>query len=97
VALLLGSECRLLLIGEGAHRDVITAARDAAADDAVVRVADVTTLQMGPHTVLVHLDLVVRAGQSAEQLVGALARIERRARGRQRDIDRVAFHLATSD
>lgn len=96
VAIVLGAECRGLLVGERALPDVITGAGDVArAHPDVEEVREVNTMQIGPDEVLLTLSLVFRDGATGHALGRAAGELDRSIRGRFPEIKRVFLDAGT--
>lgn len=77
VALLLISESRALLVGEGADRNTLRRIRQLALDDpAVERAAYPMTMYFGPHNVLLTMDIQFGKGLSGGSIEQAVDRVE---------------------
>lgn len=87
VATLLVYETRSLVMGERADPELAGAVRAIADEErSVTEVARLRTMQIGPRHVLLNMDLRFRAGLSAEDLLAALDRVERRIRDAHPDV-----------
>ena len=83
VALLIGYEVRGLLIGESADPELVRQVRELAEDDSAVdRANPPVTVQLGPESVLVALELQFCSGASSGEVTEAIDRIEHAIRGR---------------
>ena len=81
VATLLVYETRSLIMGESADPDLIRSIRAIAMDEPCVRdVPKLRTMQIGPHHVLLNMDLRFHPEISTDELFGALDAVERRIR-----------------
>ena len=81
VAILLVYETRALMMGESADTDVVRSVRAIAENDpSVDGVARLLTMQLGPHRVLLNIDVQFRPHLSARELFDAVDRIEGRVR-----------------
>ncbi|HWC17410.1 MAG TPA: cation transporter, partial [Terriglobales bacterium] len=90
VSFLLARECSHLLLGERAHRTTIEAVRRVVEKDPDVESAShPLTMQMGPHEVLLNLEIEFRDGLSTEQLESVIERLEKAIRHVQPDIKRI--------
>jgi cation diffusion facilitator family transporter len=77
VAFFLAFETRSLLLGEGVDRGTLAdMRRRVEADPAVEKAAEILTMYMGPHDLLVNLGVCFKKGVSAEQAHEAIHRIE---------------------
>ncbi|MDK2741272.1 MAG: cation transporter [Nitrospira sp.] len=89
-AIVLASQCKRLLIGEGVSRDALERIqRMAKSDPAVELTKRPLTMYFGPHEVLLALDVQFRAGISAEEVTAAVDRIEKQIRQHYPDITRI--------
>ncbi len=90
VAVLLISESRGLLIGEGVRPDTALAIRDIATRNPRVRAAATPlSMYLGPDEILVNLDVDFERDSSADQIVAAVSNIERDIRLRYPKITRI--------
>ena len=90
VASLLAWECRGLLVGESADPQMIERVRAIVAAEPDVRRADrLMTMQLGPHEVLLTLDVVFRDGITADELARAIDRLEGTIRGQHPDVRQI--------
>ena len=90
VAVLLGRESGALLIGERTNRVRIRRVREIiAADPSVEDVGDLLTMQLGPHQVLLTVDIRFRPGLDVRQLESTIDRIEARVREQEPSIQRI--------
>ena len=77
VAVLLASESKDLLIGEGASRRTLESISEIAnADQAVDRIGPPLTMHLGPYDILLAIDVDFRDELSASEVASAIARIE---------------------
>lgn len=77
VAFILAFETKGLLLGEGVDPDSLAdIRRRVESDPAVNRAVEILTMYMGPHALLVNLEVCFKAGISAEQMHEAIHRIE---------------------
>ena len=77
IAIVLGRESKNLLVGESASRALVRKIRRAVSDDpGVDDVGQVLTMQLGPHSVLVNIDLRFKPQGSLDALETAIRRIE---------------------
>lgn len=96
VAVVLGAECRGLLVGERALPEVVSGARDLAlAHEAVAAVREVSTMQIGPDDVLLTVTLVFQRELPDHAIARAAGDLDRGIRERFPEIKRV-FLDATS-
>ncbi len=90
VALFLTYESRGLLIGESADRKIINHVHELVeADSAVERAARPLTMHLGPHDILLNLDIQFRPELSTVDLMTAIDRLEKQIRQDQPDIKRI--------
>jgi divalent metal cation (Fe/Co/Zn/Cd) transporter len=90
VALLLAAESRGLLVGESADKEMLSQIRHVAERDPdVERVLKALTMHLGPHDVLLNLDMLFRSGISADELTDAIDRVERRLREEVPAVNRI--------
>jgi cation diffusion facilitator family transporter len=90
VAVLLASESRGLLIGEGADPATVEHIRSLAiADLAVEDVLQVLTLHFGPEEVLLNLEIQFHRNLSAEEVAQAVDRVEAAIRSHHPEIKRI--------
>jgi cation diffusion facilitator family transporter len=81
IALVLGRESKNLLVGESASRPLVRQIRRAVSDDeGVDAVGQVLTMQLGPHSVLVNIDLRFKPQGSLPALETAIRRVEQSIR-----------------
>lgn len=77
VAWLLASETRGLLVGEGVEESVLASMRQIVVDDPGVEgVGEVRTMYLGPHDLLVNLDVAFRPTLHSKGIRDAIERIE---------------------
>jgi cation diffusion facilitator family transporter len=77
VAVLLIYESSGLLIGESSSPEIVdSVSRIAAADPAVRAAGTPLTMQLGPQSILINLEVELQPGTSADEYVNAVARIE---------------------
>lgn len=96
VSVLLVGKARKLLLGEAADEATVADIEAlAAADPAVEAVARSLTMHLGTDDVLVNLDVAFRAGQPAEEVAAAAARIEAAIRERHPEVRRVYLEAGT--
>ena len=92
VAMLMVYESKGLLIGEGLDRETLKSARALVeADPAVERVQHLHTLYLGPHEVLLAIELRFRSTISALEVRESVARIRQVIRAQYPDITRIFF------
>lgn len=90
VAFLLARESKGLLVGEGVEPKVLAAMRAlVAADEAVECVGDIRTMYLGPHDLLVNLDVAFRSQLRAEGIHDAIMRIENGMKREYPEVQRV--------
>jgi cation diffusion facilitator family transporter len=83
-------ESKDLLVGESASRDAIgELQRVIARDPDVSRLVRLLTMQLGPHSILLAVDLEFRPGLSAADAARAIVRIERNVMDANRDVRHV--------
>lgn len=77
VAFILAFETKSLLLGEGVDAAMLAnIRRRVESEPAVARAAEILTMYMGPHELLVNLDVSFKPGITAEQMYKAIHRIE---------------------
>lgn len=90
VAWLLARESKGLLIGEGVEPDKLAAMNAiVGADAAVERVGDIRTMYLGPHDLLVNLDVRFVEGTGTAEMHRSIERIEAALRGADADVNRI--------
>ncbi|MEW6491317.1 MAG: cation diffusion facilitator family transporter [Cyanobacteriota bacterium] len=90
VAFLLAYESRGLLLGESAGRTVVASIRGIAESDSGVEgVMRVLTMHLGPHEVLLNLELQFHKNLSAEEVASAVERIEKAICSQHPDIKQI--------
>jgi cation diffusion facilitator family transporter len=90
VAVLLAAETRGLLVGESAATEVVDSIRAVAeGDPAVERTGPPLTMHLGPHEVLLNLEIQFRRGLSAAEVEAAVDRVESAIRSRYPDVIRI--------
>ncbi len=90
VAIALAYESKGLLVGEGVDPEVARSIRELAEAESVVEhVAPPMTMYLGPHEVLLNLDIQFQQGTSAEQVEAAVDRLESTIRERHPAIKRI--------
>jgi cation diffusion facilitator family transporter len=95
VALVMVAQCKQLLVGESATREMKGAVRGRLeADEAVERVEDLLTRHLGPRDVLVTAVVRFRDGVSAGQAGGAVERVVEAVRGEHPEVTRVFIQPA---
>jgi cation diffusion facilitator family transporter len=99
VAVLLAYESKGLLVGESADAATLASIRAVTeADPAVERIMPPLTMHLGPHEILLNLEIKFHEGLSAAEIGAAVERLERSIRRRDPDIKRIfieAESLAT--
>jgi len=92
VALFLARESRGLLVGESADADVVRSIRRiVGSDPAVVSAEPPLTMHLGPHEVLLNLELSFRSDLSAGEVFEAADRLRQRIRQEHPEIRRIFF------
>lgn len=90
VAVLLASESKGLLIGEGASRPVLESITQLAnADPAVAQIAPPLTMHMGPFEILLAIDVKFKRDLSSEEIENAIARLERAIFSKHPEVKRI--------
>jgi cation diffusion facilitator family transporter len=90
VAVVLARESKGLLVGESADPEVLASIRALAeADPAVERVGPPLTMHLGPHEVLLNLDIQFRKGLSAAEVEAAVDRLEKAIRAKHPEVKRI--------
>lgn len=90
VAVLLGRETGALLVGERTHRAKIRRIRQIiTADQAVERIGELLTMQLGPEQVLLTATIKFRRPLDLQQLEYAINRIKNRIRRQEPTVDRI--------
>jgi divalent metal cation (Fe/Co/Zn/Cd) transporter len=90
VSFLLARESSHLLLGERAHRSTIEAVRHIVEKDPdVVSASDPLTMQMGPHEILLNLEVEFKDGLTTSELESAVESLEKAIRGKDPDIKRI--------
>ncbi len=94
VAFILVVETKGLLLGEGMEPEGIASLRRIIeADEAVERAGDILTLYMGPHALLVNLEVVFKPSLGAEAIHEAIHRIERAIGAEHPDVSRIYIEV----
>ncbi len=94
VAWVLASRSKGLLIGEGVSpEELADIRRRVVSDPAVERAADILTMYMGPHDLLVNMGVCFVSGTSAEQMHEAIHRIEADLRSTYPETNRVYIEV----
>jgi len=94
VAFLLARESKGLLIGEGVEPEVLARMRTLIdAEEAVAAVGQVRTMYLGPHDLLLNLDVAFRKGMPAEQIHSAIGRIEDALKGAYPEVGSVYIEV----
>jgi divalent metal cation (Fe/Co/Zn/Cd) transporter len=92
VAVLMVSESKGLLIGEGLDAETLKIVRKKVADDAAVeRVRALYTLYLGPHEVLLTIELRFHSHISALEVRQAVRRLQKGIQSCHPDIKRIFF------
>ena len=90
VAVLLAYENKGLLVGESADTQAVASIRALAeADPAVESVKPPLTMHLGPHEILLNLEIIFRKGLSAPAVVAAVDHLEAAIRSRHPDVKRI--------
>lgn len=90
VALILGREIGALLVGERTNRSKIRKVKEViTADDAVERVGDILTMQLGPNQVLLTVDIRFQRTLTMDQLESVIDRLEKKIREQEPSIQRI--------
>ncbi|HEY4652239.1 MAG TPA: cation diffusion facilitator family transporter [Pontibacter sp.] len=90
VAVLLATESKGLLIGEGASRQVVESiGRIALADPAVAQIAPPLTMHMGPFEILLAIDVKFNPALSSTEIEGAIARLEKAIFSKHPEVKRI--------
>jgi cation diffusion facilitator family transporter len=90
VAVFLTVETKALLVGESADPVRVEKIKRAVlADSMVLNVGELLTMQLGPHDVLVNIEVNFREGLTVAQLDEALDRVETSIRTAEKDVHRV--------
>jgi divalent metal cation (Fe/Co/Zn/Cd) transporter len=90
VAIFLTVETKALLVGESADPVRVEKIKRAVlADSMVLNVGELLTMQLGPHDVLVNIEVNFREGLTVAQLDEALDRVETSIRTAEKDVHRV--------
>jgi cation diffusion facilitator family transporter len=96
VAFGLASESKGLLVGEGVEPAVLDHMREIVGDDPAVRgVGAILTMYLGPHDLLVNLDVQFSEGMRAEEVDEAVDRIESALKGAYHEVNRVYIETAS--
>lgn len=96
VAMFLGYETKGLLVGEAVDDATLMDIRAIAeSDECVEKVLNALTLHLGPHDILLTLELRFRKNISAADLRSAIRRIEDKIQENHPDITRVYFEAAS--
>ena len=89
-AALLAYECKGLLIGEGASREVVGGVRNILGGEAaIIAVNEVLTMHLGPQDVLLNLSVDFGAPYSADDVEAAISRLETRIKESYPEVTRV--------
>ena len=90
VAVLLAYESKGLLVGESADTEAVASIRALTeADPAVERVMPPLTMHLGPHEILLNLEIEFHEALTAGEIEAAIDRIEKNIRSRHPDIKRI--------
>jgi cation diffusion facilitator family transporter len=96
VAFLLAYESKELLVGEGADPQVLASIRTLAqTDPAVESVMRSLTMHLGPHEVLLNLDVQFHHGLSAVEVEAAVDRLEKNIRRQHPEVTRIFIEAET--
>jgi cation diffusion facilitator family transporter len=96
VAVLLAYESKGLLVGEGANPDMLASiCQLATADSVVENIQNPLTMYVGPHTVLLTMNVQFRRGLSSSDLVAAVERLEQAIRHAHPDIKHIFVEAAS--
>ena len=89
-AALLAYECKGLLIGDGASREVVGGVRNILGGEAaIIAVNEVLTMHLGPQDVLLNLSVDFGAPYSADDVEAAISRLETRIKESYPEVTRV--------
>jgi cation diffusion facilitator family transporter len=90
VAVLLAYESKGLLVGESASAQAVASIRRVTeSDPAVERVGPLLTMHLGPHEVLLNIEIQFRQSLSAAEMEAAIDRVESVIRGQHPDVKRI--------
>jgi cation diffusion facilitator family transporter len=90
VAMLLAYESKGLLVGESANKQIVNNIRVIAkTDSAVQAVMRLLTMQLGPHEVLLNLEIQFCKHLSAEELASAVDRLEEKIKRQHPDVTHI--------
>lgn len=79
-----------MLVGESAETQAVVSIRALAeADPAVESVKSPLIMHLGPHEILLNLEIIFRKGLSAAEVVAAVDCLEAAIRGRHPDVKRI--------
>ena len=96
VSVLLTYESKGLLVGESADPEIVKSIHSIAASHAGVdQVLRVLTMQLGPHEILVNLEIRLEEHLSATQLLAAIGEVESTIRERNPDVRQVFIEAAS--
>ncbi|MBN2405948.1 MAG: cation transporter [Coriobacteriia bacterium] len=94
VAFILAAETKGLLLGEGMTAAGIESLRNIVeADEGVERAGEILTMYMGPHALLVNLEVVFKDTLSAEEIHDAIHRVETGITAKHPDVSRVYIEV----
>ncbi len=94
VAFILAAETKGLLLGEGMTAAGIENLRSIVeADEGVERAGEILTMYMGPHALLVNLEVVFKDTLSAEQIHDSIHRVETGITAKHPDVSRVYIEV----
>ena len=94
VAFWLATESKGLLVGEAAEPEMVASILALVEEDEAVRHAGTAlTMHMGPHEVLLNLEVEFVPGLPAEEIHTAIHRMERRIRGHHPEVKRIYIEV----
>ena len=94
VALWLATESKGLLVGESAEPEMVESILALVEEDEAVRHAGkALTMHLGPHEVLLNLEVEFAEGLPAEDIHTSIHRMERRIRGRHPEVKRIYIEV----
>jgi divalent metal cation (Fe/Co/Zn/Cd) transporter len=94
IAVFLVRESRDLLVGERAEPELVESVREIVnADEVVERAADPLTMHLGPHEILLNLEIQFRQDLCAGELEGAIERIESTIRDKHPEVKRIFLEI----
>jgi cation diffusion facilitator family transporter len=96
IAIVLGRESKNLLVGESASRPLVEKIQRVVANDSDVdAVGQVLTMQLGPHSVLVNIDVRFKPQGSLQALEATIRRVEDRVRAVDPSIQHVFLEASS--